>query len=346
MLRGSLRWAGRTGLKVGQESATLAAVFPCLRSSLVVYKAHILRTLRGPAMRLPIAQLLRANHRWFFILGLAATLCAGGSAFAQCLDEDADGYGRPGSVSCSGGAQADCNDSDALQYPGAPEVCDGRDNDCNGAIDDAPACDLVCDLPDRLGPISRVTDIDGFAIRPRAAWNGSTYGVVWQDDPRNGSGADLRFVQTDGAGQPVGAESEVYESDRGVVSVDMVWTGSEYGVVWAEERVSNQRNEIYFIRLDAAGAPIGADIAVTAPDLIDSREPSISWNGLEYGVAWTDERGSPVLTDIYFARLDRQGNKIGSSRLYPDQSGRSPGGHRLDRLGVRHRLAVRVPARW
>jgi len=30
----------------------------------------------------------------------------------------------------------DCDDRDETSYPGAPEVCDGADNDCNGVIDD------------------------------------------------------------------------------------------------------------------------------------------------------------------------------------------------------------------
>jgi hypothetical protein len=30
----------------------------------------------------------------------------------------------------------DCNDDDSTVYPGTTEVCDGKDNDCNGSIDD------------------------------------------------------------------------------------------------------------------------------------------------------------------------------------------------------------------
>ncbi|MCB9794199.1 MAG: hypothetical protein H6741_15905 [Alphaproteobacteria bacterium] len=42
---------------------------------------------------------------------------------------DADGDGVP--------ADEDCDDADAGVYPGATEVCDGVDNDCNGQVDDA-----------------------------------------------------------------------------------------------------------------------------------------------------------------------------------------------------------------
>ena len=43
-------------------------------------------------------------------------------------DVDADGDGSPSS--------ADCDDGDAAVFPGADEVCDGKDNDCDDLIDD------------------------------------------------------------------------------------------------------------------------------------------------------------------------------------------------------------------
>lgn len=42
------------------------------------------------------------------------------------VDEDGDNVASP----------EDCNDGDGSVYPGAVEVCDEKDNDCNGAIDE------------------------------------------------------------------------------------------------------------------------------------------------------------------------------------------------------------------
>lgn len=49
------------------------------------------------------------------------------------FDTDLDGFTSIGS--CLGSAD-DCNDNNADVYPGAAEICDGLDNDCNGQIDD------------------------------------------------------------------------------------------------------------------------------------------------------------------------------------------------------------------
>ncbi len=50
-----------------------------------------------------------------------------------CIDKDGDGHYAINS-SCPQGD--DCDDSDPDVYPGAPELCDGKDNDCDGDVDE------------------------------------------------------------------------------------------------------------------------------------------------------------------------------------------------------------------
>ncbi len=62
-------------------------------------------------------------------------------AAMMCLhaprDDDGDGYplASTGTRACPGGT--DCNDSDPSAYPGAPEICNGRDDDCDGYVDES-----------------------------------------------------------------------------------------------------------------------------------------------------------------------------------------------------------------
>jgi hypothetical protein len=52
--------------------------------------------------------------------------CPTESQAPECVDNDKDGVV----------AAKDCNDNDERIRPGAPESCDGMDNNCNGKIDD------------------------------------------------------------------------------------------------------------------------------------------------------------------------------------------------------------------
>jgi len=63
-----------------------------------------------------------------------------GDACDDCTDVDGDGYGAFGGSGCANPGLADCNDSLITVFPGAFDLCDGLDNDCNGGADNG-TCD-------------------------------------------------------------------------------------------------------------------------------------------------------------------------------------------------------------
>jgi hypothetical protein len=53
-----------------------------------------------------------------------------------CDDDDGDTYGE----NCDAGE--DCNDVNPNVNPGAAEICNGVDDDCNLVVDDSAPCDM------------------------------------------------------------------------------------------------------------------------------------------------------------------------------------------------------------
>jgi hypothetical protein len=129
----------------------------------------------------------------FLVAGITLVLAA--PASAQCTDADSDGYyveaGCPG--------QKDCNDAAPGTHPGAIEICDGYDNDCDGSLDNDAACARTCPLPGVAGGAVRVTEgspVVGSSLS--GVWTGLGYGLAWAAND------ELRFARADGSGSMVG----------------------------------------------------------------------------------------------------------------------------------------------
>ncbi|MBW1809155.1 MAG: proprotein convertase P-domain-containing protein [Deltaproteobacteria bacterium] len=74
--------------------------------------------------------------------------CQAGACTAACPDADHDGHPA---LSCGGD---DCNDADKDVFPGASEVCNNHDDDCNGEVDDGIECDSGFGCATASGPFS------------------------------------------------------------------------------------------------------------------------------------------------------------------------------------------------
>ncbi len=162
------------------------------------------------------------------------------------LDEDQDGHGvlsegAPCKPSPEGAWTArragDCDDRDPDAHPGAVEVCDGRDNDCNGLTDEpgAQGCTTYyldadkdgwgtervtqCRCSAGLGYVSKAGDCDdqGESVHPEAeeACNGRDDDCDGAVDRPGCQACTAYYLDADGDGFGVGADSRCLAGPEG-----------------------------------------------------------------------------------------------------------------------------------
>jgi hypothetical protein len=149
-------------------------------------------------------------------------------------------------------------------------------------------------------PATRVTNQASSSYRPTIAWTGSEYGIAWYD--YRTTTTDIYFTRVGKDGAKLLADSPITSNAGGSYSPSLVWADVEYGVAWYDYRDGN--NEIYFARISVAGLKVGIDVRVTS-DTASSIDPSLTWTGQMYGLAWEDTR--TTTSDIYFANISATG---------------------------------------
>jgi hypothetical protein len=188
----------------------------------------------------------------------------------------------------------------------APVVPPGDDGGIDGGLLlDAALPDAA--LPDAAMLPGEVVVASGssYSRRPSVAWTGSTFLVVYDEDP---SASDrevfLRAVAPDGT---LGAGPVALTASAGIsTSPAAVWNGSSLAVAW--EDYASGKSQIVFGRFTAAGAPLGQVQLSNAIQL--AYNPTIVWTGSEHGVAWDD--GKQNYSDVFFARVDAAGGTVGT----------------------------------
>lgn len=227
---------------------------------------------------------------------------------AATRDVDGDGYNGPRAghqAGDNGSCGDDCNDANAAIHPGATEICNGVDDNCNLIIDDNAT----------FTPADTDVAVSGIETAPSGpggmAWSGTQYmSSFWG---YTGGKAHVYFAPLDRLGNnlmPPQRQLTLNQSDAYGAAV--AWTGTVLGVVWQDRRDGDY--EIYFNRLTPDGDTLGPAQRVTfTPGF--SINASIAWTGSEFLLAWQDERDSrdTGAYEIYAQRIDGEGRQIGEN---------------------------------
>ena len=136
----------------------------------------------------------------------------------------------------------------------------------------------------RLGSENRITFNDKHSHLGTLLWSGSEYCIAYFVDQFFPS-YDIYFVLLDNSGYRLGNELRITFSDSNATYPSLVWTGSEYGLAWQDNRDNNR--EIHFTRINRAGTKLIDNTRITFNDK-ESFYPSLLWTGSEFGLFWID----------------------------------------------------------
>lgn len=170
-------------------------------------------------------------------------------------------------------------------------------------------------VPNPTAPANkRLTTAPADSLFPSAAWSGSNYGVAYSDS-RDGGEPAIYFSRISAKGAKAGVDLKLSNSLNISYNPNIVWNGTEFGVVWSDYSRYDADNDangcsLYFTRVNSSGVQLGGNIQTTWDNYgICPSNPNLVWNGTGYGVFWQENRLGTGTSRVYMASLDSTGIK-------------------------------------
>lgn len=229
---------------------------------------------------------------------------SGACSHERPSDKDHDGVvgEAPSGVPASCGG-LDCDDEDPTVFPGRGEDCDGRDNDCDGGIDEGAVYYPLAE-PVLLAPSMKRSDVSSIAF------DGSEYGVVYTHllpDFRTES----YFERLNQHGVVTAGPALVSMINADTYSGVLAWSGTSFLTAWADARQAGNY-EIYATRFDRDANKLDPDQRLTSADDFSLR-PGLRHTGKDFILIWEDHRFEELggVGAIFGRRLSEAGEPLG-----------------------------------
>ena len=181
------------------------------------------------------------------------------------------------------------------------EVCNGRDDDCNGTVDEG--------LFDNLSEDIRVTVTTDSSEVPIVVWTGSAFFLAWTQgsygDGPDVSEREIYAARLDEAGTKLGSDIRITNAAADSYLAVPIVSGTEIAVFWGDYR-NLTSYDVFMARISFSGTKLGSDILIV-DSVGDAWVAGPVWSGLRYGVAWQDNRSDFEHYDIYFQIFDSGG---------------------------------------
>jgi hypothetical protein len=140
-----------------------------------------------------------------------------------------------------------------------------------------------------------VTNHNSDAYAGNIAWTGASFGTAWQDR-RNGN-YEVFFNLLGPDGDKLGPDVRVTDSFSFSINVQMIWTGTEFLVVWQEMEDAG-RFSVQAQRLSVEGTLIGGNVELVS-SLFNGESPRLVEGGARLGLVFNSVDGAARSTPAF-----------------------------------------------